>query len=418
MSLTTRVIASLALGLATGVAAYATRSPALLALTGLLAPLGTLWVNAILMTVVPLVVSSLFAGVLSTAEPRLVGRLGGRALLLFVLLASTSATLTAVVGPRAIGWLSTGPSTVNAPGAAVAQVAPLTVGDWITGLIPANPLKAAADGSLLPLVVATLLFALAVTRLPEEQKQALTRLVDAVAGATRVLVGWVLRLAPVGVFALALQAAARLGVAAAGVLGTYVVLVASLSLALLLPLYALALTAGRTSQPRFARAVAPAQAVALSSRSSLASLPALIEGADGPLGLPRTISGFCLPLAVSAFKYCAPVTMLVGVLVAGRVYGIALPTARLVQAAILSVLMSFAVPGVPGGGLLVAAPIFAATGVPMEMIGMLLAADTLADMFRAMANVTADLAVATVLSRASMPPAPQATTVPAPGIAA
>ncbi len=402
MSLTGRVVGSLALGLTAGIAIYTTGSSSLLALAGQVAPLGTLWTNALLMTVVPLVVSHLFGGIVASADPRLVGRLSWRAGALFLLLVCGSAAATAVLAPALVGalpaTLSFGPATAASAGAP-GHVAPLAASDWLAGLIPPNPVKAAADGALLPLVVTTLLFALAVGRLPAEQRQPLARLAESIAAATRILVGWVLQLAPVGVFALALQLSARVGVAAAGVLGAYVVLVATVSVALLLPLYPVAGVLAGMSLRRFARAAAPAQAIALSSRSSLASLPALLEGAEGQLGLARSVAGFCLPLAVSTFKYCAPVTMLVGLLLAGRVYGIPVAPARLAQAAVLSVLASFAVPGVPGGGLLVAAPIFAAAGVPVEAIGVLLAADALPDMFRTLGNVTADLTVAAILGR-------------------
>ena len=215
-----------------------------------------------------------------------------------------------------------------------------------------------------------------------------------------------------GVFALAFPLAARLGAAAAGALGYFVALSAAMCLVLLLGVYPVAVVAGRIPLRRFARAAAPAQAVAFGSRSSLASLPALIDGSERHLGLPPAVTGFCLPLAVSTFKFGAPVVMLVGLLVMGRLYGVPIDAPQLAHAAAASVLLSFASPGVPGGALLVAAPIFATAGVPLEALAILLAADTIPDMFRAPANVTADLAVAAVLARHA--PAPAQPGAPAP----
>ena len=408
MSLTTRVVGGLALGVAAGAAINASRHPVLLTLASWLEPVGTLWVNAILMTVIPLVASSLIVGVASTDDPRLVGRLGRRALLFFFLLVCVSSGVTALIAPSLLGWLPVDSSTAatlrpNAAAAAThpAQAAP-TLGQWLIGLVPSNPVKAAADGALLPLVVFTLTFALAILRLPADLRLTLVRFFEAVASAMRILVEWVLVLAPLGVFALALPLAARLGVAAAGAMGYYVALVSILPVAFLLLMYPMVAVGGRVSMRRFARAAAPAQAVAFSSRSSLATLPALIGTAELRLGLPPAITGFVLPLAVSTFKYCGPVVVIVGALFIGRLYDIAIDPGRLIEASALAALLSFTVPGIPGGGIIAIAPaVFAVLGLPPEGVGMLIALDTVPDMFRAPANVTADLAVATILARDS-----------------
>jgi Na+/H+-dicarboxylate symporter len=423
MSLTARVAGGLVLGLAAGVVADAAESRALLALAELAEPVGTLWVNAILMTVVPLVVSSLIVGVASAGDPRLVGRLGRGAVTLFLLLVACSATFTALITPPLLAWLPSDDATVASLRAGTAfgsqpHAAVPTAREWLVGLVPSNPVRAAADGTMLPLVVFTLAFALALTRVEPTSRRAVVAFFEAAAAAMRVLVGWVLALAPLGVFALAFPLAARLGAAAAGALGYFIVLSAAICLVLLLAVYPLAVVAGRVPLRRFARAAAPAQAVAFGSRSSLASLPALIDGAERRLGLPPAVTGFCLPLAVSTFKLGAPVVMLVGLLVMGRLYGVPIDAPQLAQAAAASALLSFSAPGVPGGALLVAAPIFAAAGVPLEALGILLALDTIPDMFRAPANVTADLAVAAILARHTPAPAPPGASAPEPHAAA
>ena len=407
MSLTTRVLAGLALGLAAGVSAHLVGHPSLLALAGLIEPIGALWVNAILMTVIPLVVSSLIVGVVSTADARVIGRLGSQAVVLFLLFAAVCAAFTALVTPPLLGWLRIDPATaasVRAGGAAAlaehAAAPPPNIGQWLAGIIPANAVRAAADGAMLPLVVFALAFALATTRIAPELRRSVVGLCEAVASAMRVLIEWILVCAPVGAFGLAFPLAARMGITAVGALGYYVVLVSSICVLLILALYPVVAVAGGVPLRAFLRAVAPAQAVAFSSRSSLASLPALIDGGER-LGLPPAVTGFCLPLAVSTFKFCGPVVTVGGMLFIARLYGVAIEPARLLQAAAIAVLLTFAVPGIPGGSLIVGAPIFAAAGLPLEGIGMLLAVDTIPDMFRAPANVTADLAVATILARSS-----------------
>lgn len=411
MALTTRVLTGLTVGLAAGAAAHVWGHGLLSGLAGVLEPIGTLWVNAILMTVIPLVVSSLIVGVGSTADARLIGRLGAQAIVLFLLFSAISAAFTAVTAPPLLAWLTIDAGTVTAirsgTAGSLAQhvvAQPPTIGQWLAGLVPANPIKAAADGAMLPLVIFTVAFALATTKIAPDLRRAIVAFSEAVSATMRVLIEWILACAPVGVFALAFPLAARVGITAIGALGYYVVFVSATCVVLLLALYPVAAISGGVGFRAFARAVAPAQAVAFSSRSSLASLPALIDGGQR-LGLPPSVTSFCLPLAVSTFKFCGPVVTVGGMLFIGRLYGIAIDPARLVQAAAIAVLLTFAVPGIPGGALIVGSPIFVAAGLPLEGIGMLLAVDTIPDMFRAPANVTADLAVATMLARATGAPA-------------
>lgn len=406
MTLTTRVIGGLVLGLATGMAINASQVPMLLTLGSWIEPAGTLWVHAILMTVIPLVVSNLILGVASADDTRRIGQLGRRALLLFLAMVLVSSSITALVAPSLFAWLpfdAAAADSFRASATAVASQAvsvPATFREWLVGLVPSNPVKAAADGTMLPIVVFTLAFALAVAHLPMELRRGLLRVVEAIAAAMHILIEWVLALAPVGIFALALALAAHLGMGAAGVLGYYVVVVCVLPVGFLLLMYPVAAIGGRVSMRRFASAAAPAQAVAFSTRSSLASLPALIESAEQRLGLPPAVVSFSLPLAVSIFKFCGPVVVMVGALFVGRLYGIPIDSVRLVEATGLTALLSFTVPGIPGGGLIATAPaVFAFLGLPVEAVGMLIAMDTIPDMFRAPANVTADLAVATILAR-------------------
>ena len=123
------------------------------------------------------------------------------------------------------------------------------------------------------------------------------------------------------------------------------------------------------------------------------------HGAERGLGVPTAVAGFALPLAVATFKFSGPAAILVGVLFTGRLYDISFGPLALAQATLMALVLSFAVPGVPGGWLLIAAPIFAAMGVPVQAIGMLLAVDAIPDMFRTPVNVTADLAVTAILGR-------------------
>jgi Na+/H+-dicarboxylate symporter len=164
-------------------------------------------------------------------------------------------------------------------------------------------------------------------------------------------------------------------------------------------LYPAAVIGGRISLLEFARATAPAQAVAFSARSSLAALPAMIEAARERLRAPEAITGFLLPLAASTFRAGSAIGCTVGVLFVARLYGVELGAAQLGAIVLGVVLTTFSVPGVPAGSIIVMVPILISAGVPAAATGLLIAIDTIPDMFRTTANVTGDMTVATILSR-------------------
>jgi len=164
-------------------------------------------------------------------------------------------------------------------------------------------------------------------------------------------------------------------------------------------LYLLAVIGGRVSLAQFARAAFPAQAVAFTSRSSLAALPVMVEGARDQLHLPAEVTGFVLPLAVSTFKLSSPIYWTLGALFVGKLYGIDLAPAQLVSVGAAAIALNAATPGFPSGGLLIQAPLYPSIGLPVEGLGILIAIDAIPDMFKTAFIVTADLAVATVLAR-------------------
>ena len=160
--------------------------------------------------------------------------------------------------------------------------------------------------------------------------------------------------------------------------------------AALVLLYPLGIVAGKMSPSAFVAFCTPAQAVAFASRSSLAALPAMIESGERA-NLPPVVARFILPLAASVFRIGAAVAMPVGVLFLARLYGATLSPAQLASVVFTVVLSSFAVPGVPGGSIIAMVPVLAAVNLPIDGIGILLAVDTIPDMFRTTANVTGSL---------------------------
>jgi Na+/H+-dicarboxylate symporter len=195
--------------------------------------------------------------------------------------------------------------------------------------------------------------------------------------------------------------ASKLGLAAAGAVVAYIVLVVVLTIvAAAVLLYPLGIIGGGMAPSAFVAFCAPPQAVAFASRSSLAALPAMLESAQR-VEMPPAITGFLLPLAASVFRVGAAVAQPVGVLFLARLYGVVLSPAQLASVVFTVVLTSFAIPGIPGGSIIAMVPVLSAVGLPVEGIGILLAVDTIPDMFRTTANLTGMMTLAAVLRKRS-----------------
>jgi proton glutamate symport protein len=411
MSFTVRVLVGLVSGLALGMTVPASGLAWLQRLPGVVEPAGLLFVSAVRMTVVPLVASGLIVGVASMRDARAVGRLGGRALAVFVAFIMAATIFSAAcaypllqrleIDADVSASLRAGATSVGKGAAEAARQLP-TWSQWLVDLVPVNALKAAADGAILPLIVFSLAFGLALTAVEAGRRQAVTGFFRGVADAMLVLVGWVLTLTPFGVFALAVPLGARMGAAAAGALAYYIALISLVSGGfILVVLYPAVMLIGRVPLGRFARAAGPSQAVAFSSRSSLAALPATIEGVRTGLGWPEEMVGFFVPLAASMFRVGGAMAQVVAVLFVARLYGVPLAPAHLATILVTVVVTSFTIPGIPAGAIITMTPVLASAGVPVEGIGVLMGVDTIPDMFRTLANVTGWFAAGSVLARTS-----------------
>jgi len=402
-SLTTLIIAALLAGLLVGGIISVSGNRTLQSAVAWVEPLGDLWVNAIRMTVVPLVVALLISGVASVANLSVVGRLGARTFIAFVSLLLLVAAVALMAAPPLFALFhidGAGVASIKAANSAASDAAVQLPGlrQWLVSIIPTNAIKAAADGTMLPLVVFSILFALAIMRTGGSSRKTLLDFFDALGEAMLTLVRWVITAAPIGVFALTLALTTRLGASVAGMIGLYILIICGFYVACTALLYPIAVVGGGTSLRDFAKAISPAQAAALSTRSSLASLPALLESADRGLDLPPAVSGFVLPLAVSVFRPGTPITLICGTLFLGRLYGVPISATQLLTMAALSVLVSFTAPGIPSGGLLIMAPMFASVGLPAAGVGILIAVDVFPDAARTLLNVTGDAVTATVVA--------------------
>lgn len=373
----------------------------------ILEPVGTMWINAVRMTIIPLVISMIIVAIASSDSLRSTGRLGGSALLFFFLAQAGIALLTALSAPLLLSGLRIDPqaaASLRETASSSSQRVSETVrgmggmADRLVELIPTNPFQAAADGAMLPLVVFTMIFAAALSRIPADPRETPVRFFRAVSEAMIVVVRWVFIAAPIGVLALALVVGSRLGFGAVTAVAHYVVVFAGLMLAVTLGMYLVSYLVGRVPMRRFATAAAPAQIIALGSRSSSAAFPAMVDAARNVLRIPPPVVSFVLPLAVAIFRASTPVSFILGALFLGRLYGVHVGPADVASLAILSVLLSYSVPPVPSGSLFLMAPIFAGIGIPVEGVAILIAVDVVPDLFKTLGNVTSNMASAAVVA--------------------
>src|SRR5258708_15072151 len=206
-----RVLLALIAGLIVGIAGGARGRDWALTALGVIATLGTLWINAIRMTVVPLVVALLFTSIVGTERPSEIGREAVVSFVTFVCILLFAAGVAWLLAPHLIDDMRVTPETSAALRASASTAASATrvqldrlpgFGDWLMGLVPANAIRAAADGAMLPLIVFTALFAFGARQIPVELRAALTTLFSGVADAMQVIIEWMILVAPVGVFAL------------------------------------------------------------------------------------------------------------------------------------------------------------------------------------------------------------------------
>jgi Na+/H+-dicarboxylate symporter len=289
--------------------------------------------------------------------------------------------------------------TAGTPAPEIASAA-----EFLRSFIPTNPVQAAAETAVAPLVVFGLLFGFAATRIEADLRDRIVGAFRAIAQAMLVLVGGVLWLAPFGVFALALVVGARVGLGAAGVLAQYVVVISVVMTAATLLIYPLAMIVGRVGLLRFLRASAPAQAVALRTQSSLATLPAMLTASER-MGVPERVRGLTLPLAVSVFRYASVAANMAVVVYLAALYGVELGPLELLAGAGVAAVANLAGVGLPAqvSFFAIIGPICLALGVPLELLPLLLAVETVPDIFRTVGNVSSDLVVTSAATRFAPP---------------
>jgi Na+/H+-dicarboxylate symporter len=366
-------------------------------------PIGEMWLRALQATIVPLVAALLFTGVTQTVAMASAGAMARRSLGMFLGFLGFSALAAIMVTPLLLSVL---PIPAEAGTAlrislGTTETGPVPgVAEFLRSIVPTNVIDAAANDRMLPLILFVAVFALAVGRLAGPQREMMTTFFAALASAMLVVIGWVLALAPIGVFALSMAVAATSGTAAIGALAHYVLIVMLTGSVILVAGYVFAVFIARLPLGAFARAMLPVQTIALSTQSSLASLPAML-GACRNLGVRETTSEFVMPLAVALFRATSPAMNLAVAIYVSHLYGVVLSPMVLISAWTVAILVSLSSVSLPGSISFVASvgPIAIAMNAPVAPLALLVAVEVLPDLIRTLGNVTMDVAVTAAVDR-------------------
>jgi proton glutamate symport protein len=399
-------VLALAAGVAAGWAMGQWGGPDLRALAEQIEYLGTLWLNLLRMTIIPLVFSLLVTGIASVANAAATGRLAARSIFIFAVLVVTATAYACILLPiiYAVWPVDPGAASGFIAGAGakpVEPVSPPSIGEWLSRLAPANPVAAAAETAVLPLTVFAIFFGFAATQLPAAQREPMIGFFRAVADTMIVIVRWVLYAAPLGVFALSLGVGLRSGADVVGLLVQYVVITCAITAGIVVMAFLFAVIWGRVNPLRLLAAATPVLAVAFSSRSSLASLPLMVERMRDAMDVPARTANVTLPLAVAIFRMTSPVANLAVVFFSAAVFGVELTPMQIIAGGFVAIAISIGSVGLPGEISFVAsvAPISIAMGVPIELLGILVGVEAIPDTFRTLGNVSGDMAATVIANR-------------------
>jgi Na+/H+-dicarboxylate symporter len=414
MTRTTSILLALVAGLIAGIAlrVFVGHDTAI---AGLLQPVGELWLNALRMTLVPLVFCLMTAGVAGLADTAAgSGKQVAIAVAVFLtLLLAASLIGTGVAEALMTVWPVKPLDMALAAHSAVSPPTSPNIARVLVSLIPVNPVAAAAEAAMAPLIVFAAIFGVAISRLPSASRRVLIDFFKASADAMLIIVNWVLGAAPIGIFVLTLEAAANVGLGLALGLAQYVLLLSMVLGVGLICATLIGLSSG-VRPTRFLRVALGPQALAASTQSSMACLPSLVQAAEA-LDLPRPFVATIMPLAVTTFRFGNVFGGVAAGLIGAHLFGIHPGVGPILLAIVIGVLTNVGVIGLPGQAVLLAAygPIFTALGTPIEALTLIIAVFTLPDILDTTCNVTADLAATALiarLARLETAKAPQAAT--------
>ncbi|MEZ5401592.1 MAG: dicarboxylate/amino acid:cation symporter [Bryobacteraceae bacterium] len=402
-SIPTRLIfLALILGAAAGIAANAAAGGSerlLWVIRNVTEPIGQTWLRMLFMVVVPLIFSTMALGVVNLGQVGSLGKILGKTFGFFLM----GTAIAAAIGLILVNTVRPGDGL---PKDLVDQVMTEYKGEadarrarlqgfgvqTFVNIVPRNPVEAAATGDYLALIFFAVIFGVGLSRIPEQQSKPVTAVLDGIAEVTIRIIGLVMQLAPIGVAMLVFSTASRFGLSLLKALALYViVVVAGLLIHLLIALGVIVRTFGRMNPVNFFRTIWPIMLTAFSTSSSSATLPTSMRVSEFRLGVPRSITGFVLPLGATANMHGTALFEGVTVLFLAQVFGVDLGIGAQITVIALSVITAIGTAGVPGGSLPLLAMVLETVGVPGQGIAIVLGVDRLLDMCRTTLNVCGDV---------------------------
>ena len=367
---------------------------------------GALFLQALKMIIVPLIATSIISGVTGIGRSGHFGRLGGQTLAYYI---STS-LLAIITGLVLVNILSPGQGAElglqeppeklahsmaqfgDGPGAAIQRL--------LLDMVPSNVVKAMAEGQILPLIVFCLFLGLAITRLPDPHQSRLRDFFQSAFEAMMQVTHFIIRLAPIGIFALVAKVVGTTGLEIFVDLGLYALTVfiglvihATLTLPILLYLV------GGLSPLAHFRAMAPALLTAFSTSSSSATLPLTMDSLEQRAGVSNRTTSFVVPLGATVNMDGTALYECVAAIFIAQAYGVELSFIEQFLVVFTALLASIGAAGIPMAGLVMLSVILSAVGLPLEGVGLILAVDRILDMCRTTVNVWSDSCGAALVAR-------------------
>jgi DAACS family dicarboxylate/amino acid:cation (Na+ or H+) symporter len=375
-------------------------------------PLGRMWLAALIMVVIPLIISTLSLGVAGLGNLKTLGRIGLITILSFLMLTALSTTLGLTVmnivqpgeglDPGVRDRLT---ETYKGEAKGAMGLAEGKFGiDLLVKMIPRNPIQAMANGEMLAVIVFALMIGIAMTIISRDKAEPMLRFMESLGHIVIAIIGLVMKVAPIGVFCLIFSVTARFGYDLLFQLAKYVATVIGSLAVFQLVGYPLVLKLIARQNPLdFFRKIRIVMLTAFSTSSSNATLPTTIRVGQEELKLPREIAGFVLPLGATMNMNGTALFEGATVLFLAQVFGVELSLGAQLIVVLMSVITAIGVAGIPGGSIPLLMMVLGIVGVPMEGIAIVLGVDRILDMCRTVLNVTGDLVTGTIVHRFEKP---------------
>lgn len=371
-------------------------------------PIGKMWLSALIMIVIPLIISTLSLGVAGLGSLKRLGRIGIITILSFLMLTS----LSTILGLTTMNVLQPGAGldpevrtklmeTYKDQAEGAMGLAEGKFGiDLFVKIIPRNPIQAAANGEMLAVIFFSLMIGIALAVLPLNKAEPMLKFLDSLSNLTIAIIGLVMKIAPIGVFCLIFSVTARFGFDILVNLFQYVVTVIvgllifqTVGYSILLKLFS------RWKPLEFFRKIRLVMITAFSTSSSNATLPTTMRIVQEEMGIPREIAGFVLPLGATMNMNGTALFEGATVLFLAQVFGVHLSLAAQLIVVLMAVITAIGTAGVPGGSIPLLMMVLGMVGVPIEGIAIILGVDRILDMCRTVLNVSGDIVTATIVQR-------------------